>query len=645
MGNLFSSTPKKSQAELDAEFEAKKKKLMAEEAEIETQVAAVVAEKEQIQTQQFDRQKKLAEEEVAQVKNTIERAKQMHDELALKNVRVAILLCAIYHNYPFGKVNPDFMDDPPDEVENPNWQTNAQGILDECMNKQTWLLLCKLPQLLPLLWPTGDTEIEQKFHIYKAVDKAGNPDITQYEIEIEPFIDEYLTTSLKQYIAKVFESNCSRTMKIDTDYNDEIYASCKAFISSVERMKDDYDLIKRCMAFVQNEDKMTWKCFCGKAGKNVCSKPVKLLPKTYPKRSPRYECWCAILMLVNLCIAQYGRMHTKEGFDVKATIDKDAKTTIEVPYNKLTEAEKKIVGAETDKLYKVSRVTNKPVAKRSNTDTEGGRCFEIPIKWIESSYKNAFTDEVWDGKTYVSTETIVLKDDLITGEADYSKWMKNTILYNALEVFYNTNADATAELNGYVRYVNPTQRFTREFLNDIEFMELPFTTPALNAGINATFKANFLYNAFEVLTTKPENEKYDVFRTKNKNLMTCIDFMTLTPPELDEWQVDKQLPPLARYIYAILIQNACKWKLSLPINSAVTMSQINAMIMNDKNNKKLLPQYIWTRNDVFDYTTQPDNVTLAELPAPKQQVTNDTFVAANFGVIAPYTNTTDFTKW
>lgn len=181
MGNLFSTTPSQSAQE----YEANKKKLLAEQQLLQKEIDQASHDNVQILNSQFLRQKQVAKKRIEEIKYTIERAKELKEARKQLNIRVAVLLCAIYYNYPFGTLDVSASDEPDDGIVGDNtWQSNATSILNIGLTVDVFWTLCKIPQLLPLLWPTGNTPIEDKFHVYKYRDSAGNPDPIQYILEV-----------------------------------------------------------------------------------------------------------------------------------------------------------------------------------------------------------------------------------------------------------------------------------------------------------------------------------------------------------------------------------------------------------------------------------------------------------------------------
>lgn len=642
MGSLLSKPKSTTSSQADVEHQKRIEALKQASAKLEAAANQAEHDNKQLLASQFERQRTLAKERIAEIRATIARANELRDARKQLNIKTAVLLCALYYNYPFGKLDPDSLDTPVTDAKVDNsWASNATDIVNIGLTVEVFWVMCKIPQLLPLFWPTGDSEIEERFHNYKFTEASGAPDASRYIMEFKVPLEEYVKGPLKQYLLNVFQSNSSRSSRIDPNYVTAIDNDCTKFLKTVEGIKNDEDLIKRCLAFVQNETHMNWKCFVARAGKGICSKQVKLVPATYPKRCPAYELYECLLILTNVVISRYGQLQSKDGFVRKAGRKSIGMKDVDKAFSACTPEQKASLPAgvtrkDTD-IVTVKEEVFVADAKREANDTEGGRCFALNKTWVENCYKQAIKNQVsanvvWDAKTFIPVTDIVLPEKTITGDDKTEVWMKKTAFHEELEVYFLTDADEAAQTNGLVRYVNPTKEFTYEFLNDTDIVPLKFRTPLLNAGISATFSSTFLMNAFNILTTKKENERYDLYRTNNRNLMTSIDYMTICPPALADYRIEDDVNPIPRYMYTLLIEYSCKWDLTFPLNNCMNMGQINAQIMLDENNKdgiKALPIYIWTRTSNIPLTVQPDDARVDGLSKPAQPRTDDIFNLAN----------------
>lgn len=591
MGGLFSSA---SSAD-EQQYQMSIQQLREEQKRLETEALKAERVREQTLEQQYKRQKEIALQRIAEIKETIRRAQELRDARRALNIQASVLLCAIYFNYPFGTIEGSALDSPPSGVVDSGWQDNATDIVNVAVNNDVFWLLCKIPQLLPLLWPTGRTE--DAFHQYKSRDDTGTANAADYLLEVKANLPAYINGPLKTYITNVFQANCSRDLVVDTDNQDALYEACAAFINTMQNVSNDDEWILRAYAFIKNDDKMRWKGFAAKSGKGVCATTIELLPSTYPKICPKYELYESLLMLSNTVINMYGQCKTSTGNDVKATRKVTGTRKVKKFYYELTDEQKVNVGEHgNDDVIEIEEEVIEVVATKP--DTNGGQCFAIKNKWKENAYKAAIDNvSVWDGATFVKVKDVVVNEDVITGEKDTKTWMEDTEVSDELEIYYLNNGDRASQSNGYVRYKNPTREFTHQFLNDVDGIVIPFQMPRLSANINTQFRRSFLYNAFTTLTTVADNEQYDLYRTNNKYIFTSIDYMTVRPPSLDEWEIEGNVMPIPRFIYTCLIEYSCKWDLTIPLNSSMSMSQINGAILNEFNDKSMLPQYLWTRTE------------------------------------------------
>ena len=634
MGGLFSS-PETNQADL--EYQKSLAELQAEQKELETSILKAERTREQTLEQQYKRQKEIAQQRIEEIKESIRRAQELKDARKTLNIQAAVLLCALYYNYPFGTLDSSALDsssasNSSSTISSDNsWQSNAADICNVAVNKETFWLMCKIPQLLPLFWFTGRTE--DKFHQYNSRDSTGAPKHADYLIEINANIDAYINGPLKTYVSNVFQANCSRDITIDTDFQDELYEACANFIVSVQNLSNDDEWLDRAFAFIKNDDKMNWKGFAAKSGKGVCEKTIELLPSTFPKICPKYELYEALLMLSNTVINNYGQCKTANGYDVKVVRKVTGTKKVKKLFYELDSDQQKELTASGAKYSEedVVEIDEETIELTTpQPDTNGGECFNIKQSYINNAYANAIdTTTIWDGKTFISTKSIVVPEEKITGSSDTKARMENTELYDELEVFYTNNGDRTSQTNGIVRYKNPTKNITHQFLNDVDGIIITFQMPRLSAGINANFRKSFLYNAYVALTTLPDNEQYDLYRTNNKYIFTSIDYMTVRPPVLDDWSVDDEVSSIARFIYTCLIEYSCKWDISIPIVTAMSMSQINGQILSAYNDKSYLPQYLWTRTNNLLDKVQSGDVKLSPTAAPTQVKSSTMFTANN----------------
>lgn len=554
MGNWFSkpdTSKEDEQQKKGEEYQKAMQTLKQQEEELYNAAQEAAAKKKETLEQSLKRQKEISAKRMKEMEDTIKRAKELKDARRLLNVQASQLLCALYYNYQFGDIDED-----PDK----DWGNNVVTVVDECLNVESFWLLCKVPQLLPLLWATG-SECDN-FHIYEK-DVKGEVNLSSYKILINTNIESYVGNILPNYLTSVCQSNCKKYTDFNEERNNEIGTKCKQYLTETENVLNDSEWFKKTMNFLKDDDKMNWKCFAARSGKGICSNEILLVPSTYPKLYPKYELYESLLMLTNTVINHYGDLRNEDGTKVSPG--------------------------------------------STGNFTNGGKCFNIN----ESITKNTFDkgidmNNMWDGETYINVNSIVLNSTDVTGVNDDS-WMENTLLYDKMET-YGQNADGKG---GFLKYINPTQKYTRQFINDENNVEVAFQMPRLSAGIDESFTKNFLKNILNALQQK-DYQFYNVFASNNKELFTSIDYLYITPKGFE--QVDN-VSPIARYIFEILVQHSCKWYLTFPVENTMSMSKINYNILlyDDGKDKKILPQYIWTKSKNIEYSVDLDK-TSSNLP-------------------------------
>lgn len=536
MGNWFSK-PIESDA-VDQEYINNMNKLKEQEESLQQAIQDAQLQKELISEASLNRQNQISETRMKELEYALTRAEELRDARRLLNIQASQLICAIYYNYQFGAIE----DDP-----NNNWNDNVSSVINKCMSVDSFWLLCKIPQLLPVIWPTGTKE--EHFHKYPTDDK-GNVNISEYIIMVESYIDAYVTNNLTEYISNICRANCKKNIYVDQTKNAQISKQCKDYINNTETSINDTEWITATMKFIQlNDDKMDWKCLAARTEKGICSSKIRVLPSTFPKISPEYELFEAILMLSNTVINQYGSLRTLSGLMISG----DESLT---------------------------------------THTNGGKCFKLNETWIKNNYAKAnenLSAPIWDHSTYVNVDDLEVESTIITGRSD---WMLDVSTHGVTEV-YLKNADGSG---GYYKYVNPTQKYTRLFINDEPEIEVALKIPKMSADINDDFKKNALKNMFTHLTTDKNYQYYNVYSHVNRNLFTSMDYLNTTPVGFE--QVDN-VAPLARYIFEALIQNSCKWNLVIPLEETMNFHKINTTI----GDKTHYPQSIWTSMNTSIYKT------------------------------------------
>ena len=487
--------------------------------------------RKRILEESLQRQKEISAQRMAEMEYMINRAIELKDMRRLLYIQAAQLICAIYYNYQFGDIDEN----------DANWNNNVTTVIDKCLTVDTFWILCKIPHLLPLLWMTGaDCD---SFHEYK-LDEKGDAILSDYKSYITTNIEKYVFGSLANNLSNVCQSNCKKYIDTNQERNSIIGSKCKEYLEKVELSTSDDEWVKLTFDFIKDDDKMNWKCFAARSGKGITKNKIRLLPSTFPKICPNYELYNALLMVSNTVINHYGDLRNDSGLKVK-----------------------------------------------SGNHTNGGQCFELNEKWINNSYNLGINmNDIWDGESFININELIIREKDITGYDDSETWMKNTSLHKETYL-YGKNPDGTG---GYLKYENPTQKYTHQFINDIDNVEVAFQMPRLSADINETFRNEFIYNIFTTLTTNKDYMFYNVYNTVNRNILTSIDYVYIIPDGFE--QVDN-VSPICRYIFEVLIKYSCKWFITIPIESTISMMKVNTnLLLND--NKNILPQYIWATDDI-----------------------------------------------
>ena len=209
MGALISIFKKSDNAKTESEIKEEEYIKIIEE--LEKQEKALInsfeeseKNKKKQQEESVVRQKEESETRINELKDTIERAEELNDERVTLNIQASQLLCAIFYNYQFGHID--------DEVDE-NWRNNVNTVISSCLNVKSFWLLCKIPQLLPLLWFTG-SECDM-FHDY-VIDEKGNVNKVAYKSLINKHINTYITSILPSYLTNICQSNCKKYTDINT---------------------------------------------------------------------------------------------------------------------------------------------------------------------------------------------------------------------------------------------------------------------------------------------------------------------------------------------------------------------------------------------------------------------------------------------
>ena len=247
---------------------------------------------------------------------------------------------------------------------------------------------------------------------------------------------------------------------------------------------------------------------------------VTMLPSCYPLYDKISSIKCALTIISNCLINRYGRCLTSDGEQLMAINDK---------------------------------IVTEPTIK-------GGQCYLITLP-------NCPTSTYWD-EIFVNVNNIKIQT-----------FSNSFELNDELEIYYNSNTDKSLQLNGMVRYVNPSKWITKILCYDTDEFVISSTIDRLSAEL---LGSNFIETLFNTLNDS-ENIGYNSYNTNNSHLFTVFDYIVQTPYSLDDYQTESGVSPVSKFVYEVLISNSTKWNLIIPLITENSLVSINTII--GTNNK------------------------------------------------------------
>lgn len=562
-----------------------------------------IKEQEQKQHEEEKRARELREQE-EQAKEE-QRKHQEALEKADKQQKLfrntALMLVAIFYNYPFGIKNEG------------EWTNNVNNLFNQSLTEEVYWILVKIPQLMPLLWPTG--EADNDLHVYDT--SNNNISINDWMNILKQYIPSYIKENLRTYLTNIFKANCISLQSNKINAQDERFNKCITFVESVTMLADENELLKKLQSLVDEQEYYTWKLLYSKSKKGICMNEVKLLPKNYPKLCPIYEIYEALIMVSNTLINTYGQAKNKDGTDIKVVKKDTIKNKLVKKYSELTTLEiQKFANGEhnADDMIEIEEEVD--TFDNVKPGTNGGMCFDLNESWINNAKRLTIDNGyVWNcvDMKYIADNALNEKD--VVGSDDYTRWMVNPSINTNTEVWFMN--DDVLKSNGKVRYVNPTRKYTSTFIkdNDNVLSTLPFVIPSLSAKLNNEFSKNFILKVYEGMLN-PNNKKYCSFDNVNKNIMCSFEYISLVPPGMKKDLVNTKVSPMAQFLYMVLILQTSDWSLTLPINTTMSCGSINNKLIELNGSDKdlrFLPQYIWCRNEsLINEMTRNNNGKLNE---------------------------------
>ena len=527
----------------------------------------------------YESRKKIIEERLQELIYIDRRFTQMKDQRKCINIRASAYICLVLFNYynqtvlqfdantgyPETSVR-DFME-AYDEVIFPP---------DEEMAKLVFGQLCQISPLLPLIWPIGarDSSLHEK---YPLSSDGATLNSVEFMASVNGYIKSYIHNNLRRYTFNVCMSNCYDRMVTIDDDNDaqkkkfEKYDNaCTSYIAEVRECLTNESFVDVTYKFLKQfntaEDIMRLKMLSAKSCKGISSNVPKLLPPYYPKVCPEYELWESVIMTMNTLIYNYGSIRNNDGN----------------PY-----------------------ITNSAsISDRSKILFEGGKCFNIPEKYIQKCYETYFDldpNHVWDytgaNLTDVKSKSFLVEPVTITGKETDQVWMLTDELVNEDLMLINKNNEGSGEL----KYINPTRKYTYQLLEDPNYPSEELYLPGLSADMTQLFKSEIVRNITKkLMINSAEMKSVSVYLSKFKDFMWSFDYLTTAPEGFD---LLYGISPLCSYVYDQILVNGIKWTLNLPIDNTMTMSKINRAVKtfiagDGKSGAEIdYPQTIWTESD------------------------------------------------
>ena len=501
-------------------------------AEADKQIDETAAESKELEakreeqiTQALERQERLRAVRAAESEYKIKRIEELKDIRKLNNEHAAEVLIEILFNYEIGICRDE------------SSANHFTQFYQKHMTIAAFWILVKIPILVPLLWPTGDSEIEEKFHEY--------PDDTTYNTVVNSYIDKYINEQLPQTLTNVSLHRQTLIPELPTSERVALETKCSTFLTQMLDCQSDDEFVTKAITFIHSTsiftDTLQWKLLRAMSNKGICSKQIKQIPANYPKIHPEYEFKQALAMLTNICLNHYGRCLDENGLQ---TTDK----------SKIT-------------LY-------------------GGKCFAIPDeeKTIHEMCLKTVDDHasiaVWDRQTYIKTNEIVYIDSDL-----------QDIKYKSYDILEQN------ETTKFISYVNPTRKYTEKILLDQE-LKGSIQNVFLSA-INCDNTDSMLETFVDILNKNNEYINFNTYSESinpNARIMQSFDYITCCPEKCKKYVTNA--PPLSCFVYDILIQKPSMWKITLPINNAMSCAQINYHIA--KINAAYSPLYMFARTSLVD---------------------------------------------
>ena len=504
----------------------------------------------------YERRKQIKARKMREIDEIAAAYKRHLETRKTLNRQASQLICCILFNYQ----NDHFI------KEDINWESDTKNIITICLNEDSFNLMCKIPQLLPLLWPTGSDDDNAQTY---TLNEAAEIDLDEYKIKLSTYIKTtYITKVLKRLIINVCKTNCrSFEFALNESMLTKEDELCKSYLDEVKEVLTDEAFFERTQALLSEFTKdvmyiQSIRMLAAKARKGICEKQIHYLPKFYPRNCVKYEMFEALLMLVNTLCYNYGSIKSNTGESINCDLDGNT--------------------------YKLNTETNKMEPTSSVEHTYGGMCFELPESFTRNIYKTYYlTDSAWDGKELIKfNNNFGTSPETITGGSNADDWMK---LIKPYEKTTALNIDPATQV-GTMHYINPTRVYTYQLLNDQEDPTERMQFPKLGAKMSDLFREHILSNLWKALYEQEEFKSFSIYNHKNAGLFNSFDFITCSPTQ---YEISNQISPTAQFVFKTVLEQSVRWNLIFPIENTCSMSKINNKMTMLGVDKYHIPQNMW----------------------------------------------------
>ena len=529
--------------------------LEKQEEDLKAAYAADHARLEQLKAELAEKQKKISEQRMQELEDAIERARLRRENFKETCIKASQLVCALICNYQNGTIKDPDLD--------PNWENNTNKLIKDCVKEDVFKLLCSTKELLPLLWFTGPEC--SKYHSSFKPNAKGIVEITPalkdyYKNNITDYVKNHIT----EYVYKVLTSNCN-----DLIISDSIINSCKQYLTEAEKCITIDDFTRLTHTFLTSSEQfiLRTQMLTARADKRPTTEDIHVLPTHYPHYSSDLELALAILYLTNTITNQYGVMQDANGIMFKNT--------------------------SSDKNKQSTAGELSPPSGHNY----GGCCYKDPVE-INNVITKLFNRYAQiDKDEYFEVWTFDYMD--LTGDisgfnhkgdsvlSDFYKYTK-TIHLSAHIAYQDAN-----EEGGYYKFSNPTQKYTKLFINDEDSIEKELTTPRLSAYLLER-KEGFIKR---ICTNLNNNEDFDIYCTHKINngwMLSRFDLINLVPDELN--MGSDVIPPMSRFMFDTLVKNICKWDLIISLEDNMNFHYINTNLYRTYGSEEFYPQTLYAAN-------------------------------------------------